>query len=60
MFSGQEKVGTHLAMRDDNAIAPTELLGSPAEENPETADETYIPDYVMHDFGLGRGSRSDR
>jgi len=47
-------------MRDDNAIAPTELLGSPAEENPETADETYIPDYVMHDFGLGRGSRSDR
>ena len=61
MLSGQGKVETHLVPRgEDEALAPTELSGNPQEENPMVADEVHIPDYVMHDFGLRRGSRGDR
>ena len=60
MLSDQGKAGTHPAMREDNTIARTELQGSPGEETPEVAEEVHIPDYVMHDFGLHRGSRGDR
>ena len=60
MLTGQGKVGTHPVPRENKALARTELQGSPGEENPEVADEVYLPDYVMHDFGFHRGSRGDQ
>ena len=36
---------------EDNPVAPPEAQGTPGKENPELADEVYIPDYVMLDFG---------
>jgi hypothetical protein len=61
MLRGQGKAGTHpVARGEDEALAPPELRGNPREDHPEVADEVHIPDYVMHDFGLRRGSRGDR
>jgi hypothetical protein len=36
----------------DEPVAQPESQGTPGKENPESADEVYIPDYVMLDFGL--------
>jgi hypothetical protein len=35
----------------DEPVAQPESQGTPGQENPESADEVYIPDYVMLDFG---------
>jgi hypothetical protein len=35
----------------DEPVAQPESQGTPGKENPESADEVYIPDYVMLDFG---------
>ena len=35
----------------DKPVAPPEAQGTPGKANPESADEVYIPDYVMLDFG---------
>jgi hypothetical protein len=60
VLNGQGKVGTHPVLREDKALAWTELPGNPGEENPEAADEVHIPDYVMHDFGFHRKICGDR
>ena len=36
----------------DEPVAQPESQGTPGRENPESADEVYIPDYVMLDFGI--------
>jgi hypothetical protein len=36
---------------EDKPVAPPEAQETPGQENPELADEVYIPDYVMLDFG---------
>ena len=35
----------------DEPVAQPESQGRPGKENPESADEVYIPDYAMLDFG---------
>ena len=35
----------------DELVAQPESQGTPGKENPAAADEVYIPDYVMLDFG---------
>ena len=55
MLSDQGKVGTHPLTPEDNTLVPTELRGNPREENREAAEEVYIADYVMHDFGFYAG-----
>jgi hypothetical protein len=42
--------------REDEPIAQPESQGMPGMENPELADEVYIPDYVMLDFGTLNGT----
>lgn len=36
---------------EDKPVAQPEAQGTPGKENLEVADEVYIPDYVMLDFG---------
>jgi hypothetical protein len=36
---------------EDKSVAQPEFQGKPGKENPELAEEVYIPDYVMLDFG---------
>lgn len=38
--------------QEDKPVAQPEPQGIPAKENLEEADEVYIPDYVMLDFGF--------
>jgi hypothetical protein len=39
-------------LSEDKPVAPPESQGmTGTENNPELADEVYIPDYVMLDFG---------
>lgn len=46
--------------QDDQPAAQSESQGAPSEENLELADEVYIPDYVMLDFGTLKATRNDR
>ena len=43
----------------DEPVAQPESLGMPGKENPESADEVYIPDYVMLDFGTPDATRTE-
>ena len=46
--------------RADEPLAQPESQGMPSKENPELADEVYIPDYVMLDFGTPEPTHADR
>ena len=45
--------------RDDESVAQPKSQGMSGKENPELADEVYIPDYVMLDFGALDATRAD-
>lgn len=45
---------------EDKLVAPPEAQGKPGKENPESADEVYIPDYVMLDFGTSETTSTVR
>ena len=45
---------------EDKPVAPPESQGMTGKENnPELADEVYIPDYVMLDFGTPTATSTD-
>jgi hypothetical protein len=44
---------------EDKPVAPPEIQGMTGEENPQMADEVYIPDYVMLDFGTPEAPRTE-
>jgi hypothetical protein len=44
---------------EDKPVAPPESEGMPGKENPELADEVYLPDYVMLDFGTPEATPAD-
>jgi hypothetical protein len=44
---------------EDKPVAPPESQGTLGKENPELADEVYIPDYVMLDFDTPEATRAD-
>lgn len=44
---------------EDKLVAPPESRGMPGKENPELADEVYLPDYVMLDFGTPEAPRTE-
>jgi hypothetical protein len=45
---------------EDKPVAPSESQGMTGKENnPELADEVYIPDYVMLDFGTPTATSTD-
>ena len=44
---------------EDKPVAPPESQGMPGEENLVSADEVYIPDYVMLDFGTPEATRTE-
>ena len=50
---------------EDKPVAPPEsqgmpgTQGMPGKENPELADEVYLPDYVMLDFGTPEAPRTE-
>ena len=46
--------------REDEPVAQPESEGMPGKENPELADEIYIPDYVMLDLGTLETTHADR
>jgi hypothetical protein len=58
VLAGQGKVTTHPVPQENTAVSWEELRGNPGEENLEVADKVYIPDYVVHDFGFPKSSRS--
>jgi hypothetical protein len=37
--------------QEDKPVGQPESQGMPGKEDPELAEEVYIPDYVMLDFG---------
>jgi hypothetical protein len=45
--------------QEDEPLAQPESQGVPGKENPELADEVYIPDYVMLDFGTPGPTRTE-
>ena len=45
---------------EDKPVAWPEPQEMPSKENSGVADEVYIPDYVMHDFGVLETTDSDR
>jgi len=45
--------------QEDKPIAQPESEGMPDKENPELADEVYIPDYVMLDFSTPEATRTE-
>ena len=46
--------------QEDKPVAQPESQGMPGKENPaELAEEIYIPDYVMLDFGTPEPTRAD-
>ena len=46
-------------LQEDQAVAQPEPQGMPGKERPESADEVYIPDYVMLDFGTPEATSTD-
>lgn len=46
--------------QEDKPVARPEPREIPGEEDSGPADEVYIPDYVMHDFGVLETTDSDR
>jgi hypothetical protein len=58
--SGPGKEGARFMWRDDEPVAQPESQGIPGKEDLELADEVYIPDYVMLDFGTPEATRTDR
>ena len=47
-------------MSEDEPVVPPESQGMTGKENnPELADEVYIPDYVMLDFGTPTATSID-
>ena len=44
---------------EDKPVAPPESQGMTGKENPELADEVYIPDYVMLDFSTPTATSTD-
>ena len=44
---------------EDKPVDSPESQGMPGKENPELADEVYIPDYVMLDFGTPTATSTD-
>ena len=46
-------------LQEDQAVAQPEPRGMPGKENPEPADEVYIPDYVMLDFGTSETTSTE-
>ena len=46
-------------LSEDKPVAPPESQGMTGKENPELADEVYIPDYVMLDFGTSKATNTD-
>jgi hypothetical protein len=45
--------------QEDKLVAQPESQGMPGKENPELADEVYIPDYVMLDFGTPEATSTE-
>jgi len=45
-------------LSEDKPVAPPEFQGMTGKENPELADEVYIPDYVMLDFGTSKATNT--
>ncbi len=45
--------------QEDKPITQPESQGMPGKENLEVADEVYIPDYVMLDFGTSEVTRTE-
>ena len=43
----------------DEPVAQPKSQGMSGKENPELADEVYIPDYVMLDFGAPDAARTE-
>ncbi len=61
MYAGNSpgKEGAHPMLQEDQAVAQPEPRGMPGKENPEPADEVYIPDYVMLDFGIPEATSAE-
>ena len=57
--SNPREEGAPPIRRDDEPVAQPESEGRPGKENPELADEVYIPDYVMLDFGTPDAIRTE-
>jgi hypothetical protein len=47
-------------LQEDKPVAQLPPEEMPGKENPESADEVYIPDYVMLDFGITEATCTDR
>ena len=45
--------------QEDKLVAQPESQGMPGNENPELADEVYLPDYVMLDFGTSETTSTE-
>jgi hypothetical protein len=45
--------------QDDQPAAQPESQETPGKENLELANEVYIPDYVVLDFGTPEATRTD-
>jgi hypothetical protein len=45
--------------QDDQPATQSESQEALSEENLELADEVYLPDYVMFDFGTRKATRND-
>ncbi len=62
MYAGNSprKEGAHPMLQEDKPVAQPPSEEMPGKENPESADEVYIPDYVMLDFGIPEATRTDR
>ena len=45
--------------QEDEPVAQPESQERLGKENPELADEVYIPDYVMLDFGTPDATRTE-
>ncbi len=45
--------------QEDKPVVRPEPQEIPSEEYSGVADKVYIPDYVMHDFGIPETTRAD-
>ncbi|HZC02883.1 MAG TPA: hypothetical protein VE844_16480 [Gammaproteobacteria bacterium] len=45
--------------QEDKPVAQPEPQGMPTEKSLELADEVYIPDYVMLDFGTSETTSTE-
>ncbi len=62
MYAGnspRKERNTHPMLQEDKPVAQPEPEKMSGKENPESADEVYIPDYVMLDFGTPEATRTD-